>query len=315
MQILLVSVACAEKPYLCKMSEENTDDKMVTNESVPDNLLDIDKVIENKSPLLKKLLPGFVTGYLKRLIHQDWLNHLLTDYRENTGVDFIDKVLTEMNTTLDLRGLENIPKKEKCIIACNHPLGGLDGMALMLAVSRVRSDIVFPVNDILLSIKNLQELFIPINKHGSNTENIKIINDTFASDKIICYFPFGLVSRKQKGKIMDLEWKATFITKAKRFKRDIILTHVNGANRNFFYNLAYYRKKFGIKANLEMLILVDELYRQSGKTLVFVFSQRVPYTYLDNRHSKAEWAELMRQYVYKLGEGYTASFMEWTETK
>lgn len=285
------------------------------NSPVQDNLLDLDKVIADKSMLLKRLLPGFFLRYLKRLIHQDWLNYLLTKYHDYTGVDFIDRVLTDMNTKLELNGLENIPDKGKCIIAANHPLGGLDGMALMLGVSKVRKDIVFPVNDILLNIKNLQELFIPINKHGSNTENIRIINDTFASDKLICYFPFGLVSRKQNGKIMDLEWKTTFITKAKRFKRDIIPTHISGQNSNFFYNLANYRKKLGIKTNIEMLFLVDELDKQQGNTLTFTFSPRVPHSFFDNRYSKAEWAELMRLYVYKLGNGFKKSFAEWVESQ
>lgn len=283
-------------------------------QTIPDNLLDLDKVIAEKNPLVKKLLPGFVTGYLKRIIHQDWLNKFLTDHGHLTGVDFINGVLTDMDTKLDVRNIENIPEKERCIIASNHPLGGLDGMALMLAVSRVRKDIVFPVNDILLNIKNLKELFIPINKLGSNSENIKIINDTFASDQLVCYFPFGLVSRKRKGNVMDLEWKTTFITKAKRFKRDIIPTHISGRNTNFFYNLANFRKRFGIKANLEMLYLVDELYKQQGKTLVFTFSPRVPFTYLDARFTKAEWAELMRQYIYKLGDGFSQSFVDWVES-
>ena len=300
--------------YICLMTGDKTKESLPGIETVPDNLLDIDAVIADKSPLLKKLMPGFVINYLKRLIHQDWLNHFLTDYHDDLGVDFIDSILTEMNTTLDVHGLDNIPEKEKCIVAANHPLGGLDGMALMLVVSRVRNDIVFPVNDILMNIKNLQELFIPINKLGSNAENIKIINDTFASDKLVCYFPFGLVSRKQKGKIIDLEWKTTFITKAKRFKRDIIPTHISGRNTNFFYNLSNYRKKFGIKANLEMLFLVDELDKQKGKTLTFTFGKKVPYTFIDNRFTKAEWAELMRQYIYKLGNGFDKSFVEWVES-
>ena len=297
------------------MTAEIENKKVVDEQALESNLLDLDKVVADKSPLLKKLLPGFVLGYLKRLIHQDWLNHFLTDYRDDKGVDFIDSILDEMGTKLELKGLENIPKKEKCIIAANHPLGGLDGMALMLGVSRVRKDIVFPVNDILMNIQNLQELFIPINKHGSNIENIKIINDTFASDKLICYFPFGLVSRKRNGKIKDLEWKTTFITKAKRFKRDIILTHISGRNTNFFYNLSNFRKTFKIKMNLEMLFLVDELDKQKGNTLTFTFAEKVPYAFIDGRFSKAEWAELMRQYVYKIGDGFETSFVEWIESK
>lgn len=297
------------------MTAEKNTEKMQEEKQVQDNLLDLDRIIADKSSLLKKLLPGFFVGYLKRLIHQDWLNYLLTEYKDKKGVDFIDCVLTEMNTKLKLVGKENIPETGKCMIAANHPLGGLDGMALMLGVSEVRKDIVFPVNDLLMNIKNLQELFIPINKHGSNSENIQIINDTFDSDKLVCYFPFGLVSRKHKGKIKDLEWKTTFITKAKRFKRDVIPTHISGQNSNFFYNLANYRKKLKVKANLEMLFLVDELDKQKGNTLVFTFSPKVPYSFFDKRFSKAEWAELMRQYVYKIGNGFEMSFIEWIESK
>ncbi|MCF6170857.1 MAG: 1-acyl-sn-glycerol-3-phosphate acyltransferase [Bacteroidales bacterium] len=275
------------------------------------NLLDIEKVLKDKNPTLKKLLPGFVMRYLKRIIHQEELNFYLTEFRDRYGVDFIDSVLSHINTKLALAGLENIPTTEKCIVASNHPLGGLDGMALMLAVSRVRRDIIFPVNDLLMNIKNLEVMFIPINKHGSNSENIKIINDTFASDKLVCYFPAGLVSRKQKGKILDLEWKTTFITKAKRFKRDIIPTHISGRNTNFFYNLANLRKKIGLKANIEMLYLVDELHKQRNKTLRITFGQRIPYATFNNRYKKEKWALLMREYIYLMGDGLKQPFDEW----
>jgi len=278
-------------------------------------LVDIEKVIKDKSPTLKKMLPGFITAYLKRIIHQDELNFYLTEYAHLQGVEFIDAVLGYINTKLELVGLENIPKTEKCIIASNHPLGGLDGMALMLAVSHVRGDIVFPVNDILMNVKNLESLFIPINKHGSNTENIKIINDTFASDKVVCYFPAGLVSRKTSGEVRDMEWKSTFITKAKRFSRDIIPTHISGKNTNFFYNLANIRKKLGVKANLEMLYLVDEFHKQKNQTLVITFGPNIPYQTFDKRFTAAQWADLVKQYVYKMSAGYKESFEEFLEQK
>ncbi len=279
-----------------------------TNLSNPE-LINLEKVISEKSPILGKFLPGFMINYLKRIVHEDTINLYLTKFGHLTGIDFIEASLAEMNTKLEIIGIDKIPKEGGCIIASNHPLGGLDGLALMLAVGDIRKDIVFPVNDILMNVKNLEPLFIPINKHGSNTQNIKIINDTFASDKVICYFPFGLVSRKKKGTIMDLEWKSTFISKAKRFKRDIIPAHIGGRNSNFFYNLSNIRKAIGIKANIEMLYLVDELYNQRDSTLKITFGSVIPYGTFDNRHTKSEWAELMRQYSYKLGKDPNAQFL------
>lgn len=277
--------------------------------------IDLDKVIQEKSPFLKRVLPSFVINYLKRVIQQDRLNYFIREYGENLGLDFIDGVLKDMRITLNLVGLENIPKKEKCIVASNHPLGGLDGLALMLAVGNVRKDILFPVNDLLMNVKSLQPLFIPINKLGSNADNIKVINDTFASDNLVCYFPFGLVSRKRKGVVKDLEWKTTFISKAKRHKRDIIPTYISGRNTNFFYNLANFRKKLGLKMNLEMLYLPDEMIKQEGQTLKITFGPKIPYSFFDKRYNITEWAELMRQYVYVLDKEPVLSFENWLGKK
>ncbi|PLX14100.1 MAG: glycerol acyltransferase [Marinilabiliales bacterium] len=272
--------------------------------------INLDEVLKSKSPVLNKAMPWFIKSWLKRVIHQDELNYYIKNHGHLMGIEFIDSVLSEMGVELVTEGMENIPEKGRCIIASNHPLGGLDGIALMLVVGRKRPDLVFPVNDILMNVKNLEPLFIPINKHGSNAENIKIINENFASDKLICYFPFGLVSRKRIGKIEDLEWKTTFITKAKRFKRDVIPANISGRNTNWFYNLSNFRKKLGIKANIEMLYLVDEFAKQKGETLKFYFGKAVSYKTFDKRYKNEQWAEFMRQYSYKLANGYKGDFEE-----
>ncbi len=272
-------------------------------------LIDVGKVIERKSPSLRKRLPGFVIRYLRRIVHEDELNEFLGLYGHLQGIPFIEGALEFMHTNVEVIGLEHIPEKGKAIIASNHPLGGLDGLALMMTVAKKRPDLIFPVNDILMNVKNLEPLFIPINKHGSNTENIKIINDTFASDKIVCYFPAGLVSRKKRGVIKDLEWHPTFITKAKRFKRDIIPTYISGRNTNFFYNLANLRKLLHIKSNLEMLYLVDEFHKQKNKTLTITFGKPVSYKVFGPRHTKQEWAARMRDFVYRLKDNPQAEFL------
>lgn len=270
--------------------------------------LDVEKVFADKSPTLSKVLPGFVIRYIKRIVHQDKLNTYLEKYKDSVGVDFIEGILGEMNTKLDIHGLENIPEKGRCVVASNHPLGGLDGLALMLAVSKVRNDILFPVNDILMNVDNLKPLFTPINKHGGKAQNMEVVNETFASESIVCYFPFGLVSRKRKGKIEDLFWRPTFITKSVKFKRDIIPTYIVGRNTNFFYNLSNIRKKLGIKANLEMFFLVDELFKQENATLKITFGKPISYKVFDDRFTKREWSELVRQYSLKVGEGHTEPF-------
>ncbi len=273
-----------------------------------EKLIDVERVIKLKSPGMAPYFPGFILRYLKRIVHEDDINIFIARSKHLDPLDFVDAIMEKFNSNVHVKGTEHIPLNDRVIVASNHPLGGLDGIALMQQVGRVRPDLQFPVNDILLLLDNLKPLFIPINKHGSNAENIRILNDTFAGDSLICYFPFGLVSRKRKGVIADLEWKKTVISKAKRYKRDIVPTHISGRNSNFFYRLANIRKALGIKANIEMLYLADEFYKQNNQTIRITFSKPVPYTVFDKRFTDAQWAEKLRQYVYALGAGNEEPF-------
>jgi len=263
-------------------------------------LIDIRRVFASKNPRLLKFIPGFVISYLKRVIHQDELNATLERNKEKMGLEFIDVILEEFGAKIKVEGIENLPATGRYIIAANHPLGGIDGMALMRVVGQVRKDILFPVNDLLLYLPNLRPLFIPINKHGLNTENLKIFDESFASGAAILYFPAGMCSRKVKGKIIDLEWKKTFISKARKFRRDIIPVYIRGRNSNFFYRLANWRVKLGIKANIEMLYLVDEMFKQKDKEILIRFGTPVPHQVFDNNRKDAEWASFMKEKVYSL---------------
>jgi putative hemolysin len=280
----------------------------MSGNKIAERTIDLEKVIRDKSPNGAKYIPGFVFGYLQRVIHEKEINDFLFKNRSFVGIDFLDKLVDEFETKIDIQGEENLPVNGRHIIAANHPLGGLDGIVLMHVVGKKRKDFVFPVNDLLLFLPNLKPLFIPINKHGSNVENLHIINDTFESEKLILYFPAGLVSRKQNGKIEDLEWKKTFISKAKKYKRDVIPTFIAGSNTNFFYNLANIRKTLGLKANIEMLYLPNEMFKQRGKSIRFIFGEPIPYKTFDKRHNFKEWALRIKKYVYAMGNGHTEPF-------
>jgi putative hemolysin len=285
-------------------TQENTEQQV----EITKNFIDLNKVIAGKSPKLAKMLPGFIIAYLKRVVHQDEMNKIIYKNRNKFGVDFAEAVLQGFGVKVKSVNLENIPKNGRYLLASNHPLGGPDGLALMQEVAKVRKDFLFPVNDLLMNLTNLNPVFIPVNKHGSNADNIRLFNETFASDHLLLYFPAGLVSRKQKGKIIDLDWKKTFLSKAIKYKRDIIPVHIDGRNTNFFYNLANLRKRFGIKANLEMLYLVDEAFKHANKIITITFGEPIPYTIFDKRHTHLQWADLLKKHVYALGRGENPKF-------
>lgn len=266
-----------------------------------EKFIDVEKVIGGKSPRLLKALPRFIIRYLKRIIHEDEINQILGQYGHKQGVEFIDSALQLMEVTYNVEGLENLSPDGRYLFASNHPLGGLDGMILIHLLGQKYPDVKFPVNDLLMYLTQLQSVFIPVNKHGAqSSQNAKTLEEAYGSSAQILYFPAGLCSRKQKGKIEDLEWKKSFITKAVKHKRDIVPVYFSGKNSNFFYNLARLRAFLGIKANIEMLYLVDEMFKQKGKSITIKIGKPISYNFFDNSKTPQEWALCMKKKVYEL---------------
>jgi 1-acyl-sn-glycerol-3-phosphate acyltransferase len=261
--------------------------------------IDIEHIIGAKNPRLLKWMPGLVLRYIKRILHEDEVNAFMSKHGELRDFEFIREVLDYFNIKLVVKGAENLPVSGGFILASNHPLGGLDGLALMQAVSQRRTDIRFLVNDILLFLKTMDNLFVPVNKHGSQ-HAISKIEEAYASEHAVLIFPAGLVSRKQNGKIEDLEWKKSFISKSIRYQKSIVPCYIDGANTAFFYNLAMWRKRFGIKANIEMFYLADEMFKQRNKTITIIFDKPVQPESFDKTHTHAHWAQKIRSHVYEL---------------
>lgn len=258
-------------------------------------------MIRRKNPGLLRWLPGFVLRYVERVVHEDDINQIMANIGHLHGLAFVDALIDQLGVHVELRGIENIPTEGGVIFASNHPLGGLDGVAFMHALGKYRSDIKFIVNDILMNIKNLEPLFVGVNKHGAQgREGIAQIEAAYAADHALLVFPAGLVSRKRHGEIADLEWKKSFISKAKKYQKDIVPVYIQGKNSSFFYNFARCRELLGIKANIEMLYLPDEMFAQKNKTVTICVGKPMPYTEFDDSKSEKDWAAAVKQLVYNL---------------
>lgn len=265
--------------------------------------VDIGSIIKDKSEKLYRILPHFIINKIRRIIHEEEVIDILRRYHGQDGVSFANGLMKEFNVHFDIHHRERIPQNEKLIVASNHPLGGFDGLALISLISGYRKDIKFPVNDFLMHVPNLQDIFIPINKVGDNSvELARQFDEIFNSENTILYFPAGLCSRKIDGKIQDLAWKKTFISKAKEYQRNILPIFFDGRNSNFFYNLSNFRKKIGIRANIEMAYLADEFFNQRNSSYNVYLGNVIPWQSLTSEKSDYEWAQEIRSEVYKLPE-------------
>ena len=271
--------------------------------------INIREIFKEKNPKVAKLLPGFIYRYIERVVHQKDINDALPILGDKMGLDFANAVIDLFKVKIIVKGSENIPLDGRFIFVANHPLGGLDGLVFAKVIGEKHPSLQFLVNDILMNLKNLEPIFAPVNKHGKQSvEYVKRIEEIYKSDVQVLNFPAGMCSRKVNGKITDLEWMKSFITKAVQHKRDVVPVHIDGENSKFFYNLSNFRNKIGVKANIEMFYLPDEMFKQKGKTITLTIGTPIPYSVFDKSRSPKEWAQKVKIYIYKLANDISTRF-------
>jgi putative hemolysin len=265
--------------------------------------IDIESILRSKAPKYYKYIPKFVISYLKRIIHQDEINVFLTgDAKGKYGVDFLEACMGFLDAKIVLKGEENLPSDGAYTFVSNHPLGGQDGVALGYVLGKhYDGHVKYLVNDLLMNLSGLAPLCIPINKTGRQAKDFpRMVEAGFASDEQLIMFPAGLCSRRTNGVIRDLEWKKTFVAKSVQYQRSVVPVHFGGRNSDFFYNLANVCKFLGIKFNIAMLYLVDEMFKNKHKTFTVTIGKPISWETFDKSKSPAEWAEYVKDIVYKL---------------
>ncbi|MBQ6079972.1 MAG: 1-acyl-sn-glycerol-3-phosphate acyltransferase [Muribaculaceae bacterium] len=256
--------------------------------------IDVDKVLKTRLTGKYKYIPRFVVRWLERTICQDRLNTILTKMAGKNSVDAATAALKEMDITIESKGLEQLPEGRFMFVS-NHPLGGLDGLALIsLLGNRYDRKIKFLVNDLLMAVEPLRGVFLPINKYGNQSrEAATQIEEALASDNQFITFPAGLCSRMQDdGSIADLPWQKAAVVHSVNYQRDVVPVFFDAQNSRFFYRFAKWRKRLGIKFNIELIYLPKEMIKQSGATLRVIIGEPIPWNTLDARAPKTEAARL-----------------------
>ena len=263
--------------------------------------INVDQVLRARLPRHYRYIPRFAVRWLERTICQDQLNAILQKMAGKDSVNAADAALEEMGITIVEEGLENL-REGRFMFVSNHPLGGLDGLALIsLLGNRYQHNIKFMVNDLLMAVEPLRGVFLPVNKYGSQSRATAIqIEKALQSDNQFITFPAGLCSRMQPdGSIADLTWQKAAVIHAVNYQRDIVPVFFDAQNSRFFYRFAKWRKKLGIKFNIELIFLPKEMIKQCGSTLRVIIGEPIPWTSLDACAPKQEAARL-RDIVYSM---------------
>lgn len=266
--------------------------------------IDLDQVVRTRAPRHYRYIPRFVIRAAEKMIYQDSLNDMLVKCDGLRGAEFCRGMIKNLDLSYEVEGLENLQKSPRYILASNHPLGGLDGVILIDLISSHTpgGKVKFIVNDLLMAVEPLRDVFLPINKHGRQSRSdSEAIESTLASDVPVLIFPAGLVSRMQKGsQISDLQWQKKFINQAIAHKRDIIPVYFSGKNTNFFYKFAKLRERLGIKFNIEMLRLPAEMFKSKGHQFKITIGAPIPWQELEGGTNAKHQAQKIKEIVYSL---------------
>lgn len=272
---------------------------------ITEKTIDVGEILRSKMGAKARFVPSPLVSWLKRIAHQNEVNKFLWDNRELVGTPWLEECVRYLDMTLEVEGEENLPPKDDeklYTFVSNHPLGGIDGVALGSIIGRKYDDkFRYLVNDLLMNLPGLAPLCIPINKTGNQSRNFPaMVEAGFKSDNHMLMFPAGLCSRRKKGIVRDLTWKKTFISKSVEYHRDVVPIHFGGQNSDFFYRLANFSDSYLKKVNVAMLFLVDEMYKNVHKKFRVKFGKPIPWQTFDKSKSPMEWAKFVYDRVYEL---------------
>lgn len=267
--------------------------------------IDIDNVLRQKMGSKAHLVPQFAVRWLKKIVHEDEVNKFLWESRSLSGTEWLTECVRYLKMDITIEGVENLPKKDDgkfYTFVSNHPLGGQDGVALGSIIGRhYDGKFRYLVNDLLLNLPGLKPVSVGINKTGHQSRNFPLmVESAFQGQNHVIMFPAGLNSRENHGVIHDLPWKKTFVSKSVEYQRDVVPIYFSGRNSERFYRIARWQKRLGLKVNIAMLFLVDEMYRNVGKKFTVKIGHPISWQTFDRSRTPQEWALWVEDKVYEL---------------
>jgi putative hemolysin len=264
----------------------------------------IDQIISEHYPALnqRKFTGPMIKSMLRKLLHEQAFIEFAENYPHLHGIEFIEQVLEYFRFSFAVsdRQRENIPASGRVIIIANHPIGSLDGLALLKLVHEIRSDVKIVANDLLMRIPPLRPLLLPVpNMSGtSRKSHIEKIGSALMREEAVIIFPAGEVSRFGFGGIKDRQWQRGFLSIAENAKAPILPIHIDGCNSISFYLASMVAKP------LSTAMLVGEMFHQKEKQLRMTIGSIISYeAYSGKNICRKEKVKLFRKHLYRIGQG------------
>lgn len=268
-------------------------------------MIEVKQLIANKSPQFFDKSP-FITrptlSFLKRLLHESEVNEFLEQNKDYVGFEFIDRVLDHFNFSYQVSQVDrrNIPASGRVMIIANHPLGALDGLALLRLIGEIRPDVKIVANDLLMSLDGLKELVLPVDNMGGKTgrQQLKAIMSSLHNEEAVIIFPAGEVSRISPSGVKDQEWNHNYLKMAKKTNSPLLPVHIGGRNSMMFYTSSILYRP------LSTIQLPNEMFRQRNRKIPMQVGQAIPIQELSKLPlSDKEKNKLVKRHLYRIAKG------------
>ncbi|WP_046078321.1 GNAT family N-acyltransferase [Halomonas sp. HG01] len=274
-------------------------------------MIDIEGALRDKAPGLAARPPwlfGPLVAGLRRLVHEREINDFLARHGELGWCEFIDRVFEHLDVgyTLSTRDREQIPETGRLVVVANHPLGALDGLALLRMVAEVRPDVSILANDLLLQLAPLSDVIVPVDNLSRRglRRSLTRLTEALEAERAVIVFPAGEVSRAGPRGVRDGKWHSGFLHAARRTNAPLLPVHVRGRNSSRFYALT------SLRSDLGTLLLPDEMFRQRGRHIALRVGGPIPLAQFDRDDlTTPVKLKLLRKHVYRLGRGKRGVFV------
>lgn len=250
---------------------------------------------------LPSLVRRSILLFTKRLLHENEINHFLSDNKNLDAFSFIESILEYFNIDIKIykNQLSRIPSYGRTVVIANHPLGALDALALLHVIQDVRKDIKIVASNFLGEFDNLKSVLIPIENVKGKMERSSVlaIHEALKKEQMVIIFPSGEVSRARPNGIKDTKWRSGFLKVAQKMQAPILPIHIEAKNSKSFYLLSMINK------SLATATIPHEMFKYQNKNISFNIGKSIPYeSYNIPSLSVNDKVKLFRKHFYKIAK-------------
>ena len=266
-------------------------------------MINIEQAVDTKFPIFANqpwVIRKPTLSFLKRLIHEKEINAFLEANKHLTGFSFIDRVFDHFDFSYSVKASDrkNIPATGRVVIFANHPIGSLDGLAILRLIGEVRKDVRIVANDMLAHVDAIKNLLIPLDNMTGNSPRkaYKSVIEALENEEAIIVFPAGEVSRARPTGVKDTRWLPGFMHFARKAKAPLLPVRIHALNSLLFYSASMMFKPLGTA------LLAHEMFNKASRSIRFSIGEPIPCDALKSKNLRDRTLlKRLKRHLYCLG--------------